>query len=64
MHDELAGRVTGELLDAVLALVPDPWLAPDPDRPDPNAPPDPAGARVAYRNYLLTRLERAERWLP
>ena len=64
VHDELAGRVTGELLDAVLALVPDPWLAPDPDRPDPNAPPDPAGARVAYRNYLLTRLERAERWLP
>ena len=30
------------LLDEVLDLVPDAWLLPDPDRPDPNAPADPA----------------------
>ncbi len=64
VHDALAAAVTPDLLDYVLAEVPDDWLRPDPARPDPQAPPDPASARAAYRDYLLARLEAAERWLP
>lgn len=64
VHDRLASRVTAERLDAILALVPEPWLIPDPTRPDPQAPPDAAAARVAYRDYLLARLDAADRWLP
>jgi len=64
VHDELAAQVTAERLDAILALVPDAWLLPDPTRPDPHAPPDPTAARRAYRSYLLARLQQAERWLP
>lgn len=63
VHDQLRGLVTGDLLDEITALVPDVWLAPDPTRPDPQAPADPASARVAYRNYLLARLDAAEAWL-
>ena len=64
MHDRLSERVTANLLDEVLDLVPDAWLLPDPDRPDPNTPADPAEARAAYRTYLAMRLAAAERWLP
>jgi hypothetical protein len=64
VHARLAPLVTAEQLDAILTLVPDPWLTPDPTRPDPQAPPDAAAARVAYRDYLLTRLDAADRWLP
>ncbi len=64
VHRELADQVDAGLLDDVLALVPDGWLEPDPLRPDPAAPPDAATARVAYRDYLLARLDAAEMWLP
>lgn len=64
IHPELAAEVSAELLDEVIALVPDEWLLPDPLRPDPLAPPDPATARAAYRDYLLARLDAAPAWLP
>lgn len=64
VHDQLNTVVTAELLDTIMALVPDGWLTPDPDRPDPNAPVDADAARVAYRDYLLARLAAAAEWLP
>jgi hypothetical protein len=64
VHGELAGLVTSEALETIMTLVPDEWLEPDPKRPDPKAPADAAQARTAYRDYLLTRLAAAERWLP
>ena len=64
VHDELSTRVTPSLLESVLALVPDAWLAPDPDRPDPKAPADATEARRAYVDYLLARLDAAQSWLP
>ncbi|HYI56684.1 MAG TPA: HipA family kinase [Microlunatus sp.] len=64
VHAELAAAVTPELLGAVLADVPDAWLAPDETRPDPKAPPDAASAREHYAEFLTARLDAAERWLP
>jgi hypothetical protein len=64
VHDQLSEAVTAGMLDSVLAQVPDAWLAPDPDRPDPRAPADSDDARAAYRDYLLARLAAAEMWLP
>ncbi|HEX8488466.1 MAG TPA: HipA family kinase [Propionibacteriaceae bacterium] len=64
VHDDLRTRVTPALLAEVLALVPDAWLVPDPDRPDHKAPVDAAAARQAYVDYLLARLDAAESWLP
>jgi hypothetical protein len=64
VHDELGAQVTADLLSSVLALVPDAWLGPDPDRPDPRAPDDAEAARAAYVDYLLARLAAAESWLP
>nr|WP_222132102.1 HipA family kinase [Pseudonocardia sp. C8] len=49
----LAPRVTGELVDGVLALVPDDWL---------DGPPD--AARDVYRTALLGRVARRDAWLP
>jgi len=63
VHDQLAPRVTVDLLASVVGLVPDAWLVPDPTRPDPNAPADAASARAAYVDYLLARLAAADRWL-
>jgi hypothetical protein len=63
VHDRLAPQVTADLLDSIVALIPDRWLHPDSDRPDPAAPPDPPTARAAYRDYLLGRLDRSEEWL-
>lgn len=64
VHDQLAELVTADLLDTITALIPDGWLSPDADRPDPSAPADPPTARVAYRDYLLARLAAAQEWLP
>jgi len=64
VHDQLAARATAAVLDEVTALVPDAWLLPDETRPDPNAPADAAAARIAYRDYLLARLQAAPAWLP
>jgi len=64
VHEELQELVTPALLSEVLALVPDPWLEPDPTRPDPKAPADAPAARAAYADYLLARLAAAESWLP
>ncbi len=64
VHAELAPAVDGDAVDAALALVPDAWLEPDVRRPDPNGPIDAAAARSRYRDYLLTRLASADRWLP
>jgi hypothetical protein len=64
VHDDLRVLVTPALLEAVLALVPDGWLEPDPTRPDPRAPVDAVSARQAYVDYLLARLDAAESWLP
>lgn len=64
VHDQLSGLVTREALAEVLDLVPDAWLAPDPERPDANAPPTAAAAREAYVDHLLRRIRAAESWLP
>ena len=63
VHDQLAPRVTADVLQSVVALVPDAWLLPDPTRPDPNAPADAPAARAAYVDFLLARLAAADRWL-
>ncbi|SFN48193.1 hypothetical protein SAMN05216207_101515 [Pseudonocardia ammonioxydans] len=54
----LAPLVTGELLDRVLALVPDEWLTGEPGFDGPGA------VRAAYREALLGRVARREAWLP
>jgi hypothetical protein len=61
---ELRPQVDAALLAEVLDQVPEEWLVPDPTRPDPRAPQDAATAREAYREYLLARLDAADRWLP
>lgn len=58
VHAELAPLVTPELLTSILAEVPDGWLAPDPTRPDPLAPPDAASARERYVEFLTARWPR------
>ncbi len=63
-HEELCDRVDATLLEEVLRLVPEEWLRPDPTRPDARAPHDARTAREVYREYLLARLDAAERWLP
>jgi hypothetical protein len=50
----LASRVTRELLDAVLAQVPDQWLQGDP----------PDELRARYAEQLLARLAARDAWLP
>ncbi len=55
---DLAPRVTGALLDEVLADVPDGWLADEPGFDDV------AAVRGAYRRHLLRRVEAAEVWQP
>ncbi len=54
----LAGRVTRPLLEAVLAQVPDDWLA----GPAPGEAPD--DVRERYVTQLLARLDAREAWLP
>jgi len=56
-HEELAPRVTPEVLAAVLALVPDGWLADEPGFADPDS------VRAAYADVLTRRLAAPATWL-
>lgn len=56
-HAQLAPRITDAMLEEVVELVPDDWLAPD------TAHPTPAAARAAYVAYLRARLASAS-WVP
>lgn len=58
LHDNLAQVVGAELIDGVLALVPDQWLEPT------EAMPDPESVRTAYRRALLARRDNPSAWLP
>ena len=58
LHDDLAAIVGVDLIDTVLAQVPDEWLEPR------AAMPGPESVRTAYRTSLLARLERPSMWLP
>lgn len=55
---ELAAKVTRELLDEVLALVPDEWLEPVPGAEDA------AAQRTRYADFLLARVSGGRAWLP
>jgi hypothetical protein len=55
---DLAPRVTGELLDAVLELVPDDWLDGEEGFADADA------VRAAYREHLLRRVADRAGWRP
>jgi hypothetical protein len=52
----LAGRVTGPLLDNVLAQVPDEWLEDETDGP--------SALRTRYIDQLMARLAARDAWLP
>ena len=56
--EELASRVTGEALRAVLAEVPDEWLEAVPGAETPDA------LRARYADYLVARVAAPRRWLP
>jgi hypothetical protein len=58
LHDGLAAIVGADLIDEVLAQVPDEWLEPT------ETLPDPAAVRTAYRLSLLARLDSPQAWLP
>jgi hypothetical protein len=55
---ELAPQVTRELLEEVIALVPDVWLEPAPGADTP------ASLREAYVEFLLARVSGDRTWLP
>ncbi|WP_406357715.1 hypothetical protein OHB56_34740 [Streptomyces sp. NBC_01635] len=55
---ELAPKVTEELLRAIIAEVPDAWLAGEPDFATPDE------AREAYTGYLHARARASAQWLP
>jgi hypothetical protein len=63
VHQSLRSTITTDLLEEVLALVPDEWLGPDATRPDPKAPGDAAAARQSYLRYLTARLDASDHWL-
>jgi hypothetical protein len=46
----LAPRLTGEVIDGVLAMIPDAWLAEGP-------------RRTVYRDYLMERLQPPREWM-
>jgi len=46
----LSARLTEEVIDGVLALIPDPWLAEGP-------------SRAVYRDYLMERLQAPRAWM-
>ena len=51
--ERLAGRLTGDVLRAIIATAPDDWLA----APDARADQDPRVLRTPYVEYLLRRLD-------
>ncbi|MFD8273670.1 HipA family kinase [Streptomyces flaveolus] len=55
---ELAPKVTDELLRAVVAEVPDAWLAGEPGFAGPDE------LRAAYADYLSARVKASAQWLP
>ena len=55
---DLAPRVSRDLLDEVVALVPDVWLEPVPGAETPDA------LRAAYVQFLLARVSGERAWLP
>ncbi|MET9257417.1 HipA family kinase [Streptomyces sp. NPDC003717] len=55
---DLAPKVTEELLRAVVAEVPDAWLAGEPGFAGPDE------VRAAYAGYLAARVRASARWLP
>ena len=57
-HDGLAAALGGQVLPAVLDLVPDQWLEPT------QWLPDPAAVRAAYLEHLQARLAAPASWLP
>ena len=57
-HERLAPLLTPELLDSVVALVPDQWLEPAPGLDSP------AELRTAYREHLQARVAKPAAWLP
>jgi len=58
LHEELAATIDVDLIDDVLALVPDEWLEPT------GTLTDPAAVRTAYRLSLLARRDNPSAWLP
>jgi hypothetical protein len=58
LHEELAAMVDVELIDSVLAQVPDEWLEPTETMADPDS------VRTAYRLSLLARRDNPSAWLP
>jgi len=56
-HAALAPQVTRDLLEQVLAMVPDPWLEAD-------GFDDASTVRLAYADVLLTRAQQPQSWLP
>lgn len=60
IHDadaELAPRVTAEAIDAITAMIPDGWLGDEPRFANVEE------HRIAYREYLLRRLESPRIWV-
>ena len=57
VHAQLSPRITDDLLEEVVGLVPDVWLGAD------DAHPSPAAARAAYVTYLRARLSSTS-WVP
>ncbi len=55
---DLAPRVTRDLLEEVLALVPDEWLEPVPGASSPDE------LRTSYVRFLLARVDGDRAWLP
>jgi hypothetical protein len=51
---ELRGAITPELLDGIMADIPDVWLADDPLERSPDE------VRATYRDLLLVRLDHAD----
>jgi hypothetical protein len=58
VDEELAAKVTRELLTEVVGLVPDEWLEPVPGAESPEA------LRAAYVGFLLARVGGERSWLP